>query len=229
MKLLTEFDGHPKVLNVGLNGAGLYARSLAYCGRYETDGAIPEAWVEQTVAREGLHDLPDQLVAVGLWNRCESGYEITDFTVVNRSKEQMDSIRESRSIAGKRGGKANRTQNGSKSHSYSKSNSELFARWLDHYRETTGRSKVRGSDPARASFAARIKDGYSLEDLKLATAGCHGDEFCRTNGHDTPVTILRASKVDRYIELGRKPTYGGGPIDYEQARREHLRSKGVAA
>ena len=202
VKLLTDFEGHPKVLSVGLAGDGLYARALAYCGKYETDGAIPEAWVEQAVAREGLHDLPDRLVEIGLWKRDESGYEITDFTEVNRSKEQMDSLRESRSIAGKEGVEAKRKQKLSKSHSYS--NSE-FSSWLEHYRATTGKTKVRGSKPAFDSFLARRRDGLTLDDLKLATVGCHSDGFCREHGHDVPETILRASKVTRYIELGRKP------------------------
>lgn len=201
VKLLTDFEGHPKVLSVGLDGAGLFARSLAYCGKYETDGAIPEAWVEQAVAREGQHGLPNLLVEAGLWKQGENGYEIRDFTDVNRSKTQMDSLRESRSVAGKEGVEAKRKQKLSKSHSYS--NSE-FVSWLEHYKTTTGKTKVRGSKPAFDSFLARRRDGLSLDDLKLATVGCHGDDFCREHGHDVPETILRASKVTRYIELGRK-------------------------
>jgi hypothetical protein len=209
VKLLTEFDGHPKVLSVGLPGAGLYARSLAYIGKYETDGAIPEAWVEQAVAREGLHELPGQLVEVGLWTKVESGYEIRDFTEVNRSKKQMDSIRESRSVAGKKGGKQSVKQRESKSPSYSKANSDSFSLefedWLSHYRLTTGRSSVRGSKPARDAFAARRKEGWTLEELKQATTGCHADPWRVEHGHDVPDTILRASKVEGYIQAATQP------------------------
>lgn len=81
-----------------------------------------------------------------------------------------------------------------------------FQEWLDHYRETTGRTTVRGSKPARDSFAARLRDGYTLDDLKAATVGCHGDAFLREGGHDVPETILRASRVERYIQLARRPT-----------------------
>jgi len=76
-----------------------------------------------------------------------------------------------------------------------------FKEWLVHYRQTTGRESVRGSSSARKAFAARLKEGRTLEELKRATVGCHGDEFCRDNGFDTPETILRASKVERYILL----------------------------
>lgn len=78
-----------------------------------------------------------------------------------------------------------------------------FQEWLEHYRAVTGNTAIRGSRPARESFGARRKE-FSLDDLKLATVGCHGDDFCRTNGHDVPETILRASKVQRYIKLGRE-------------------------
>ena len=61
-----------------------------------------------------------------------------------------------------------------------------FDSWLTHYRETTGKPSVTGSKPARSAFAARVREGYSLADLKLATVGCHGDDFCRTNLHTVP-------------------------------------------
>lgn len=79
-----------------------------------------------------------------------------------------------------------------------------FDEWLTDYRQVTGKDSVRGSKPARTAFDARVRDGYSLEDLKQATRGCHGDQFCRDNGHDVPETILRASKVERYIALSKQ-------------------------
>lgn len=79
-----------------------------------------------------------------------------------------------------------------------------FAEWLEHYRETTGRTSVRGSKGAREAFGARRDEGRTLEDLKTATVGAHSDDYLRRNGYDTPDTILRASKVERYIVLGRE-------------------------
>jgi hypothetical protein len=78
-----------------------------------------------------------------------------------------------------------------------------FDDWIEHYREATGRTEVRGSKAARQAFGARRQEGFSVEELKLATVGSHGDAFCREHGHDVPETILRASKVQRYIVLGR--------------------------
>lgn len=106
----------------------------------------------------------------------------------------------------------------SQSHSPSQgpSFSSDFDVWLKHYVATTGYAGIRGSKAAREQFTARRKEGWSVEDLELATVGCHGDDFCRSNGHDVPETILRASKVERYIKLGRT---GGARTEHKADRR----------
>lgn len=78
---------------------------------------------------------------------------------------------------------------------------EEFEDWLDHYREVTGRP-ARGSASARRAFAARRRERWSLDDLKLATIGCHADPWRREQGHDVPDTILRVSKVEGYRLVG---------------------------
>lgn len=94
--------------------------------------------------------------------------------------------------------------------------------WLEHYRETTGNTLVRGSAAARSSFGARRREGHTLAALKLATVGCHADDYNRTHGHNVPETILRASKVDRYVTLGRQHRARKQPRDglAERARRD---------
>ena len=79
-----------------------------------------------------------------------------------------------------------------------------FETWLADYREVTGRTKMRGSQSAKVIFIARLAEGYSLDDLKLATRGAHGDDWMRVRGLDVPVTILRPKNIDRYIELARQ-------------------------
>jgi hypothetical protein len=87
-----------------------------------------------------------------------------------------------------------------------------WAVWLGHFHQVTGRTAHTGSKVAKDLFAARRKDNgpedpaRSLEDLKLATVGCHSDERLREKGFDRPETILRESNIGRYIELGRKVT-----------------------
>ena len=100
-------------------------------------------------------------------------------------------------------------------------NGNEWAEWLEHYRETTGKRDVRGSKSARRAFLARRRDDYTLDDLKAATVGCHGDEFCRDRGFNVPDTILRPSNVDRYIELSKsKPTARRSSGSIASIRRE---------
>lgn len=79
-----------------------------------------------------------------------------------------------------------------------------FEEWLKHYHSITGKTAVRGSSSARTFFAARRREGLSLEDLKLATVGCNANSYLRENSFDVPDTILKPGNVERYIDLGRK-------------------------
>jgi hypothetical protein len=81
--------------------------------------------------------------------------------------------------------------------------SSEFDEWLEHYVATTSYTGTTGTKSAKEAFAARRKEGISLEDLKLATVGCHSDDFCREHHHDVPDTILRVSKVTRYIKMAK--------------------------
>jgi len=235
VKLLTEFDGNPKVIEIGLAGAGLYCRSLAFSGKYETDGFISSGWVNNLVVAEGVPELPKQMLSSGLWKPAESdkkGFVIPDYLAVNRSHEDMDSLREKRSAAGKKGGKAKTKQSAGKfpSTSYSSSTSSSsssfslstalaseFSEWLEHYHRVTGRTAVRGSDTAQRAFKARRKD-WSLDELKQATVGCHSDTWRVEHSHDVPDTILRAKNVEPYIAAASNPK----PKDKSTATQDRL-------
>lgn len=168
IKLVTDFDGHPKLLSVGNAGAGLYARSLAYCGKYETNGVVPIEWVEQAVAREGQTELPQQMVEAGLWCEHKSGYEIRDFTEVNKSREEMTSLRAKRSDAGQAGGlaKARRGAKQKRGKSPSNSSSSSSSRSRSSSGETNGsvaRAKVAGKavTDAERDTASAILDAFN--------------------------------------------------------------------
>ena len=83
--------------------------------------------------------------------------------------------------------------------------------WLADYRAVTGRARMRGSSSARRAFAARRREGFTHEQWKAATRGAHSDKFLREHGHDVPDTILRASKVARYVELANRTAAGHPP------------------
>lgn len=82
--------------------------------------------------------------------------------------------------------------------------SQEWQDWLEHYRATTGRF-ARGSKEARGFFNARRDEGLTLDQLKRATVGAHSDPKMREGGYDRPETILRESKVERYINLAAQP------------------------
>ncbi len=85
-----------------------------------------------------------------------------------------------------------------------------WGEWLAHFIEVTKRTATRGgSKEARRLFAGRRHDGRTLEELKEATVGCHGDDYCRREGFDRPETILRDGNVARYIELARQRAADG--------------------
>lgn len=91
-----------------------------------------------------------------------------------------------------------------------------FEEWLADFHAVTGHDHVTGSKEARGFFNARREQGRSMADLKLATRGAHSDPKVRENGYDRPETILRESKIERYIALARKA--GGSTSGVKQPR-----------
>lgn len=216
-RLDDTFHHHPKPMQVSLSAIGLFALGLSYAADNETRGRLPERWVLGRIVGDD-QSAPQQLVDAGLWTRDGSAYEIHDFHDYNLKPEELEERRRGdrerqrkrrqppRDSAVTPGTGKGPGSSGSGSGTATGQTEALgreFQEWLQDYHGATGRVSVRGSHSARDQFVARRKEGYSLEELKLATRGCHGDDFCRERGFDVPDTILRASKVERYIELGR--------------------------
>ena len=120
-----SFDGHPKLLAVGLDGTGLYASALSFCGRHGTNGLVPEAWAIQRAGKR--KKLPALLATHRLWEHVQAGetiqivdrngneitlkitapsYYIRDFCAFNLSSVQVREKREAKSRAGSAGAKS---------------------------------------------------------------------------------------------------------------------------
>ena len=101
--------------------------------------------------------------------------------------------------------------------------------WLDDYREVSGNRRVIGSAPARRAFAARRREGRSLDDLKLATRGNDWQWGPKSaEPHPTwtrPETILRGSRVEGYIIVGTK--LASGELRSQGERAEHPASRRI--
>jgi hypothetical protein len=89
----------------------------------------------------------------------------------------------------------------------------LLSEWLGHHSQVTGHEVPRAGTKRResiaASFAARLEEKYSLEDLKLASVGAHADQYRRENGYDTVESILRPTKIGALIDKGRRAAQNG--------------------
>jgi hypothetical protein len=89
------FYDHPKVIMVGNAAAGIFARMLAYCSRYGTDGMVPSRTVTYIV--EDDHDALQRLYDAGMLRAWESGgVDIPDYLDYNRSKAQVEADREAK-------------------------------------------------------------------------------------------------------------------------------------
>ena len=89
VRLDDKLHSHPKILRVGNEGAGLYARALSYCGDLLTDGFVPAEWVKGVATAK----LARTLMAAGLWQEVDGGFQIPDFLDLNPSREQVESKR----------------------------------------------------------------------------------------------------------------------------------------
>lgn len=101
VKLDDGFFANPKVQAVGYEGAGLYAMGLSYCGKYLTDGFLPQLWVNGHPKR-----IVKKLVDGGLWRPVDGGYVMHDYLEINRSAEQIKEERRKKREAGKQGAEA---------------------------------------------------------------------------------------------------------------------------
>jgi hypothetical protein len=80
---------HPKVVAAGNEAAGVYCRSLSYCGCHETDGHVPQE-VAKFIGRQRAFE---RLIEVKLMERNGTGYQIPDFLQFNPSHALLEAKR----------------------------------------------------------------------------------------------------------------------------------------
>jgi hypothetical protein len=119
-----QFHSNPKVLAMGLDGAGLYARALSYCADYQTDGYVPHTWAKQAAGSRRGQQLLNRLSTVGAWipvdagdgyevvdrsentvtiSIPEAGYIVPDFLHYNPSSIERERTRKTKARAGRKG------------------------------------------------------------------------------------------------------------------------------
>lgn len=106
-----KFLNNIKIQKAGALGMALYLAGLIHCNTNLTDGFIDEEILPmlyglsfQTARNKSV----EKLVELKLWHRVESGFLINDFLDFNRSKTQIETIKEKRVESGRKGGYASR-------------------------------------------------------------------------------------------------------------------------
>ena len=90
VKLDDRFWGNPKVLIIGNEAAGAYARMLSFCGDHLTDGRVPEETARFIAKPKTLGVLEEY----GFIHRNGTGYLIPDYLEFNPSREQIEAKRQ---------------------------------------------------------------------------------------------------------------------------------------
>jgi hypothetical protein len=98
-----SFADHPKVARLSDGAYRLHSSGILYCNRYLTDGRISVNQASRLIPKYRASYLLE-LVAGGLWHHIGNDeYSIHDFLDWNRSREQVESDRERKRKAGKKG------------------------------------------------------------------------------------------------------------------------------
>ena len=108
-----KFLNNIKVQKAGALGMALYLAGLIHCNTNLTDGFIDEDILPmlyglsyQTARNRSV----EKLVELKLWHQVDGGYEINDFLDFNRSKSQIEIIKEKRAESGSKGGSNSRAK-----------------------------------------------------------------------------------------------------------------------
>jgi hypothetical protein len=109
IKLHDNLWENPKIIAAGEDAALLYVQGLSYCSRNLTDGRILTAALRNLTAKKEARTLARVLVREGLWIETASGWEVHDYLLHQRSREQVEREREKARIraAASRGVRAN--------------------------------------------------------------------------------------------------------------------------
>lgn len=95
------FLTHPKAMAAGIEGRALFVAALLYASRELTDGDVSEAAMVSLGGLAGVRNpkrVADQLVAVGLFDSTDDGYQIHDYLTYNPSREKVLAEREASAL-----------------------------------------------------------------------------------------------------------------------------------
>jgi uncharacterized phage protein (TIGR02220 family) len=81
----------------------------------------------------------------------------------------------------------------------------IYTEFLDLFKIITGKN-VRGNSKSMRQFSARLSDGWTLDDFKIAIKSCFEDPFHKENPkYLTTEFITRPDKLEKYAAIAPKP------------------------
>jgi DnaD/phage-associated family protein len=108
-----KFLNNIKIQKAGALGMALYLAGLIHCNTNLTDGFIDEDILPMLYGlsyQKARNRSVEKLVELKLWHQVDGGYEINDFLDFNRSKSQIEIIKEKRAESGSKGGSNSRAK-----------------------------------------------------------------------------------------------------------------------
>ena len=96
-KVDDKFHSHPKVMELTPSAVGLWTLAGAWCADYLTDGAIRSGQIRRL---GGSEDEAQQLVDAGLWIATDEGWQFSDWTEYQPTREAVESERKAKKEAG---------------------------------------------------------------------------------------------------------------------------------
>src|SRR5260221_521493 len=92
-----QFFSHPKTLRAGRDARDVFLVAVGYCGQHLTDGLIPAGALPMIGSLAIGGDATEcavKLVAVGLWEETDGGWQVHDYLEYQQSKSQVDHRKE---------------------------------------------------------------------------------------------------------------------------------------
>ena len=88
----------------------------------------------------------------------------------------------------------------------------IYEQFIFGVNSVTGKA-YKGNSKTAAQLKTRLTEGYTLEQILVATKNCFNDPFHKQNTHYlTPDFILRVDKLEKYLNIKR--------VDVVEEKRE---------
>lgn len=193
VKLDDKFMDHPKVVAAGPLAAFVFIAALCYSSRHLTDGAIHDNAVGLLSPVGNPRKKLESLALVGLVDKTPTGWQIRDYSDWQRTRDQVESIKQSRAEAGKRGGSTAK-QTPSKEASKSEANEE--AKGTPESRVQSPESRTTTNSVVSPSVTRQTDDEDSRigEALALLAKAKAKGEIKPPTWHETVIANLRAEQ-----------------------------------